>query len=330
MSLKQMKAIVADGFGGPEVLRVGTSEIPTIGDSEILIHVKAAGINRADIDQRKGLYPPPPGSSSILGLEVSGVVDSVGKSVTKFRPGDRVMALVAGGAYAEKAAADEALCFSIPEGMNFAEAATLPEAFFTVWLNVFQLGKLRAGEKLLVHGATGGVGLTAIQLAKILGAQVISTSRSPEKLKICEQYGASLAIDTSKENFEKVLKSHFEGGAVDVILDCVGQTMFSANIRVLNKLGRIILIDALSGEESTLNLGDLIGKCLTVIGSVLRPRSIVEKRKIGDEIRSNLTPLLTSKIFRIIPKIEFSFEKVADAHRLMESNNYIGKIVAVH
>ncbi len=321
-----MKAILTNGFGGPEVLTVGPAEIPKIGDSEILIDVRSFGVNRADIDQRRGHYQPPPGLPLILGLEVAGVVDSVGQGVTRFRKGDRVMALLAGGGYAEKAAADETLTFLVPKRMSFSQAATIPEAFFTVWLNVFQLCKLSSGESLLVHGAAGGVGLTAIQLAKLRGAIVVATSRNTEKLKTCKDFGATVVIDTNKEDLEVSLKRHLEGGAVDVILDCIGQAQFSTNIRLLNKRGRLILIDAVSGEEANLNLGDLIGNCLTIIGSVLRPRSILEKRKIGDEIRENLIPLLSDG-FCVIPKTEFPFEKISEAHRLMETNNYIGKIV---
>lgn len=294
---------------------------PGPGPKEVLIQVKASGVNWADIDQKKGNYPPPPGASNILGLEVAGIVAACGKEVTSFKKRDRVMALLPGGGYAEYATVHEGCCFKMPPSLSFVEGAALPESLFTVWNSVFRLGQLKKGESLLVHGGTGSVGSIAVQLASQLGFLVYATAGTDEKCKLSESLGAKKAIHYKKEDFEKVVQN------VDVILDSIGVPYFHKNIRALKKEGRLVLIDSQEDIVSHVDLGMMIGKSLIVIGSVLRPLSMTQKIAIGRELKKRVLPLLKQKVIAPLIAQTFSWKEVQKAHDYLEKRKNIGKVV---
>lgn len=308
-------------------MRLGEVEVPSPGPGEILIHVKAAGVNRADVEQRQGHYPPPAGASPILGVEVAGVVAELGSGVTAFRVGDPVMALLSGGGYAEFAVAAEGECLPLPEGLSAVEAAALPEAYFTIWSNLFDLGKLKAGERVLIHGGTSGVGSAAISLLSAFGATVYATARSGEKCRACVELGAHRAINYREEDFVAAVMKETSGEGVDLILDMVGGEYFPRNLSILRRGGRLVHIDCQAGDLAQIDLGTLITKNLVVAGSVLRRRPRAEKAAIAKAVAERLIPLVASGRVRPLIAEVFPLERAAEAHALMESSAHMGKIV---
>lgn len=322
-----MIAIEIAGYGGPEVLKPARRPIPQPGAGEVLIEVAAAGINRPDVMQRQGGYKPPPGASDIPGLEIAGRISSLGEGVSGWRVGDPVTALVAGGGYAEYCTAPAPQCLPIPKGLDAIKAGALPETFFTVWTNVFDRGRLKSGESLLVHGGSSGIGTTAIQLAHAFGARVFATAGSAEKCAACQQLGAERAIDHRREDFVAVIQEATGGKGVDVILDMVGGSYINRNLKVLAMEGRLVQIAFLEGAKAEIDLGQIMMRRQTVTGSTLRPRSVAEKGAIAAALREKVWPLLDAgKVAPVIYKT-FPLSEAAEAHRLMESSRHIGKIV---
>jgi NADPH2:quinone reductase len=323
-----MNAIIITNPGGPEVLQIQERPKPIINGKEVLVKVFAAGVNRPDVFQRKGNYPAPPGvPADIPGLEVAGVVVDVGPLCSKWKVGDKVCALVAGGGYAEYCSVHEGQCLSIPGELSFEEAASLPETFFTVWSNVFDRGRLKPGESFLVHGGTSGIGVTAIQTAKVWGATVYATAGTDEKCNFCEQLGAKKAINYKKEKFRDVIKTITEKRGVDVILDMIGGDYTQDNLDILGEEGRLVLINFMRGDETTIKLSSVLRKRLTITGSTLRARDSSFKAGIAVALEKNVWPWLTSGEVKPVVYKTFPLEKTADAHRLMESGEHIGKIV---
>lgn len=323
-----MKAIIISKPGPPEVLTVEERPIPAVGSEEVLIRVYAAGINRPDVAQRKGNYPAPPGASpDIPGLEVAGIIEAMGKNCSTFKIGDKVCALVAGGGYAEYCVAPEGQCLPIPQNLSFVDGASLPETFFTVWSNVFERGKLKHGETLLVHGGSSGIGVTAIQMAKAFGAHVYVTAGSDEKCAFCEKLGADKAINYKTEEFKEVAKALTKNKGVDVILDMIGGDYTNDNLDILAEEGRLVLINFMRGDEVTIKFSKVMRKRLTITGSTLRARDVAFKSMLAGELYKHVWPWLVSgKIKPVIFKT-FPLWQASDAHALMESSNHIGKIV---
>jgi putative PIG3 family NAD(P)H quinone oxidoreductase len=322
-----MKAIVISQPGDPSVLVTAERPVPIPTANEVLIQVKAAGINRPDILQRKGHYAPPPGVvADIPGLEVAGIIEQCGAAVTRWKKGDRVCALLAGGGYAAFATVDAGQCLPIPAGWTEAEAASLPETVFTVWHNVFQRGRLQAGERLLVHGGSSGIGITAIQLAKAAGAIVFITAGSADKCNACTALGADKSINYKEEDFETVLQP--EGA--DVILDMIGGDYIPKNIRLLLPEGRLVFINAMKGNEAHLQVKDIMQKRLTITGSTLRNRPIAFKAALAREIEEKVWPLLGNRQFKPVIYRSFPLSQAAQAHELMESSAHTGKIILVN
>jgi NADPH:quinone reductase len=324
---EMMRAVIAAGPGGPEVLQLGTRPRPSPREGEILIAVEAAGVNRPDVLQRQGLYPPPPGAPDILGLEVAGAVAARGPGATRHQLGDRILALVPGGGYAQYCLAHETNALPAPASLTIVEAAGVPETFFTVWTNVFESGALKAGETLLVHGGTSGIGTTAIALAKAFGAKVIATAGSPEKTAACLRLGADVAIDYRAADFvAETLKATDQKGA-DVILDMVGGGYVARNYAAAAPRGRIVQIAHLSGPKATVDLRPLMVKRLVHTGSTLRPRSAAEKAAIAEALRARVWPLLAEGRCKPVIDSTFPLAEAAKAHERMESSAHIGKIV---
>ena len=323
----EMTAIELNGFGGPEVLRPGRRPVPAPGPDEVLIQVAAAGVNRPDILQRQGGYAPPPGASDIPGLEVSGTVVACGAAVADWKAGDRVMAQVAGGGYAEYCPAPAVQCLPVPQGFDLPLAAAVPETFFTVWTNVFERGRLKAGETFLVHGGSSGIGTTAIQLAHHFGAKVITTVGSDDKAAACRKLGADLALNYRSQDFvAEVMRATGDKGA-DLILDMVGGDYINRNLKCLAVEGRLVQIAFLQGSKAEINLAALMVKRQTITGSTLRPRSVAEKGAIAAALRRQVLPLLDAGKVKPVLHQTFPLAQAADAHRLMESSAHIGKIV---
>jgi len=323
----EMRMIAARGAGGPEVLEVAQGPVPQPGAGEVLIKVAYAGVNRPDVMQRRGLYPPPPGASPIIGLEIAGRIVELGAGVAGFREGEEVCALVAGGGYAEYCAAPAPQCLPVPRGLTLAEAAALPETFFTVWTNVFDRGRLAPGEAFLVHGGTSGIGTTAIQLARAFGARVFATAGSDEKCAFCKKLGAEAAINYKTEDFVEIARRLTGGRGVDVILDMVGGSYLPRNLRALAVEGRLVQIAFQDGSKIECDLLPIMVKRLTVTGSTLRPRSVAEKGAIAAALKERVWPLI--KAGRVKPVLHqiFPLAEAAAAHRLMEGSAHIGKIV---
>lgn len=324
---EQMRAVEIRTPGGPEALVVGGRPQPMPGPYEALVAVEAAGVNRADALQRQGKYPPPPGVTEIPGLEVAGRVFAVGPQVTKVRQGDRVCALVSGGGYADYVTAHEGALLPIPQGLSMVEAASIPEACFTVWTNVFERGRLAEGETFLVHGGTSGIGVTAIQLAKAFGARVVATAGSPEKRQACLRLGADLAIDYHEKDFVEETKAFTGGRGVDVILDMVGGDYIARNVKAAARDGRIVNIAYQSGSRMEFDFLPVMLKRLTITGSTLRIRSDEDKAEIAAALREYVWPLFASGHLRPVVDSVFPLERAADAHRRMESSQHIGKII---
>ncbi len=318
-----MKAINIIQPGGPEVLKMRNCEKPHPGQGEVLIHVKAAGVNRPDVMQRQGKYPAPKGAPpDIPGLEVAGIVERVGEGVLGWREGDRACALVAGGGYAEYVDVPAGQCLPIPEPLSFVEAAGLPETVFTVWHNVFQRGRLQSGESFLVHGGSSGIGITAIQLANIMGARVFATAGTSEKCRFCESLGAQQCINYRQQDFATEMAN-----GIDVILDMVGGPYFAKNLGILNADGRLVYINAMLGREVELDIMKMMLKRLTITGSTLRAREVAFKASLAKEIREKVWPLMSEGKFKPVIYQTFPLEDAAKAHALMESSEHIGKII---
>lgn len=320
----QMRAIEISQPGGPEVLKLTSRPVPQPGHGEVLLKIAYAGVNRPDALQRAGSYAPPPTASDLPGLEASGEIAAVGAGVSDLAVGDQVCALLPGGGYAEYALTPAAHCLPIPKGMDLKQAACLPETFFTVWSNVFQRGGLKAGEKFLVHGGSSGIGTTAIQLAKVLGARVFTTAGSDEKCQVCRDLGAERAINYNAEDFVEVLRA--EGGA-DLILDMVGGSYIPRNVKALDFDGRLVQIAFLTGPKVELNFAQIMGRRLTVTGSTLRPQSDLAKARIAEALRTEVWPLLDAGRIGPVMDSEFDLERAAAAHARIESSGHIGKIV---
>lgn len=320
-----MKVVAISSFGEPDVLKVVDREKPSILPTEVLIEVKAAGINRPDTFQRKGNYPAPEGvAADIPGLEVAGYVIEVGEEVEGLRKGDRVMALLAGGGYAQFVNVDAGSCLLVPDTISLEEAAGIPETLFTVWHNVFQRGNLKSGEKLLVHGGTGGIGLTAIQLAQAFGADVYTTVGSEVKKDFVEHIlGVCKAFNYHQEDFEAVLREE----KVNVILDSIGGEYFSKNINVLSDEGRLVQINAMKGAKVEVNLFKIMQKRLFLTGSTLRSRSLEFKSALAKELNTEVLPLIAEGKLKTYIAQVFPYTEVVEAHRLMESRDFIGKII---
>ena len=322
-----MKTIVIREPGGPDALTVAEAPVPSAGRGEVLIKVAAAGVNRPDVLQRKGLYPPPPGASNIPGLEVAGEVAALGEGVTRWRLGDKVTALTAGGGYAEYALALEGSCMRVPAGLGMAEAACLPETFMTVWHNVFERGALKAGETFLVHGGSSGIGTAAIQLAARFGARVFATAGTGEKCAYCVSLGAERAINYKAQSFAAEIKAATGGRGADVILDMVGGDYVKENIACAAEDGRIVQIAFLNGSKVEVNLMPVMLKRLTLTGSTLRPRSPEFKARLASELERKVWPLLESGAVKAMVTKRFPLEQADAAHREMESGGHMGKIV---
>jgi NADPH:quinone reductase len=323
----QMTVVAISKPGGPEVLLPETRPVPKPGPDEILIKVEAAGVNRPDVSQRAGFYPPPPGASDLPGLEVAGEVVAVGANAKKHKPGDKVMSLVAGGGYAQYCIAQDAQAMSVPPSFSIIEAGATPETLMTVWHNVFERGALKAGETLLVHGGSSGIGTMAIQLAKALDAKVIVTAGSKEKADACLKLGAERAINYRNEDFVAEVKAATGGAGANVILDMVGGDYIERNYEAAAIDGRVVQIAFLGAPKATVNFTRLMVKRLTHTGSTLRPRSNADKAAMVAAIEHRVMPLLRAG--RIKPLIDstFALEKAADAHRRIEASEHIGKIV---
>jgi NADPH2:quinone reductase len=325
-----MRCVEVSRPGGPDVLRLVERPDPVPGAGEVLIQVAAAGVNRPDVMQRRGLYPPPPGVSDIPGLEVAGTIVSVGEGVSTWKKGDEVCALVAGGGYASLCVAPAPQCLPIPKGLDALQAAAIPETFFTVWTNVFDRGRLRAGESALFHGGSGGIGTTAIQLAAARGARVFATAGSDEKCRACEALGAERGINYRTSDFVEVVLAATGGKGVDVILDIMGGSYTPKNLAALAVDGRLVQI-GLQGDGAavTVDLWRIMSRRLTLTGSTLRARRVVEKGEIAAALRAEVWPLLESG--RVRPKVDrtFPLAEASAAHALIESSTHIGKIVLV-
>ncbi|WP_407430915.1 NAD(P)H-quinone oxidoreductase [Arcticibacter sp.] len=319
-----MKAIVISRPGEPEVLQLAERTIPFCGPDEVLIKVAAAGVNRPDVFQRKGHYPAPPGApEDIPGLEVSGIIETCGEGVTRWQPGDAVCVLIAGGGYSQYVTAHASVCLPVPNGLSFIEAAALPETVFTVWHNVFQRGKLKKGESLLVHGGSSGIGTTAIQLATALGSAVYATAGTNEKCKAAENLGAVKCVNYKKADFYNELRSV----GIDVILDMIGGDYTDRNIRLLKEEGRLVHINAIRGSKVQIDISEIMRRRLTITGSTLRARDLRFKSALAQDILENVWPLLERNRLKPLVYKTFPLSDAASAHSLMEESSHIGKLV---
>ena len=323
-----MKAVIIQKFGDLEgsTLKTGI-DIPRPSEHEVLIKVKAAGVNRPDILQRQGLYKVPSDASPIMGLEVAGEIVEAGENVTKTKIGTQVCALVPGGGYAQYVLTNEAHCFPVPKGLSMEEAAGLCECLFTVWINVVKLGQLKENERFLVHGGSSGIGMFAIQVAKQLGATVLTTVKNQEKSDFCYSLGADKVVQYSKQDFYNIFKSNEKGRDIDLILDMIGGDYFEKNIDLLNQEGRLVNIAFLKGNSVKLDLSKLMMKRINLTGSTLRPRTTEFKSKIAEELRETVWPLLDTQKIRVHVDSIFPLEKFKDAHIRMENGNHLGKII---
>lgn len=322
-----MNCVEIEKPGGPEVLKPATRPVPRPAEGEVLVRVAAAGVNRPDVLQRRGMYAPPPGTSDLPGLEIAGTVAAVGSGVKRWKQGDEVCALVAGGGYAAYCVAPEPQCMAVPKGLDLVGAACLPETVMTVWTNVFERGRLGRGESFLVHGGASGIGTTAIQMAKAWGCQVFATAGGAEKVKACRGLGADLAIDYKTEDFAAKVKEATAKRGVDVILDMVGGDYFARNLDCMAVEGRLVYIAYLRGGKVELNIDTLMRKRLTVSGSTLRPRSVAEKGAIARAVEAEIWPHVAGGRIKPLIHARFPLAEAAEAHTLMEANTHIGKIV---
>jgi putative PIG3 family NAD(P)H quinone oxidoreductase len=323
-----MRAIEISAPGGPDVLRLVERPVPEPAEGEILVRVAAAGVNRPDILQREGKYPPPAGASDLPGLEIAGRVEAVGAGVDAFARGDRVCALVSGGGYAEMCVAPAPQTLPVPRGLDFVSAAAVPETTFTVWTNLFERGRLVAGDWALIHGGSGGIGTTAIQLSAARGARVLATARG-DKRSDCERLGATRAIDPDVEELKPAVEEATHGRGVDVILDVLGGPRLQSNLDLLAVDGRLVVIGLLEGARGAIDLRSVLARRLTISGSTLRPRSVAEKGAIAAAVRAEVWPLFESGRVRPLIDRTFPLAGAAEAHRRMERREHVGKIVLV-
>lgn len=320
-----MRVIEIEGGSGPaEALKIAERPDPVAGPGQVLIRVRAAGVNRPDLLQRTGAYPPPPGASDVLGLEIAGEIEAVGDGVTRWTVGDRVCALLGGGGYAESAVVDARHVLPIPEGLDFVQAAVLPETVFTVFANVFEGGALKAGETLLIHGATSGIGVTAIQMAKAAGTRVIATSRGADKAAVAKALGADISLDAKSDDLEAQIR---EAGGADVVLDMVGRDYAALNLNSLNAGGRWVVIASLTGPKVEMDLQRIMLKRLTLTGSTLRSRPADEKARLTAAVEATVWPWVASGKVKPPVQAVFALEQAADAHAELEAGGHIGKIV---
>lgn len=323
-----MRHVDLTTHGVPEVMRLVEGPLPSPRPGEVLVRVEAAGVNRPDVAQRQGSYPPPKDASPILGLEIAGEIVGLGTGVTDFQIGDRICALANGGGYAEYCAVPASQALPFPKGYDAVQAAALPETFFTVWANLFQMAGLTEGETVLIHGGSSGIGTTAIQLAKTFGATVFTTAGSAEKCAACMDLGAVRAINYKAEDFVEIVKEETQGTGVDVVLDMIGAAYFDRNLQVLAKDGCLSIIAFLGGSTvEKANLAPIMVKRLTVTGSTMRPRTAEEKRAIRDDLATEVWPRLERGDLAPVIHTVLPFDQVVEAHRLMESSEHIGKIV---
>lgn len=313
--------------GGPEQLKPSVRPVPQPREAEVLVRVVAAGVNRPDVMQRQGRYPPPPGASDLPGLEVAGEIVALGPRVSGWSVGDQVTALLAGGGYAGYAIASAALCLPVPAGLSMVEAAAIPETYFTVWTNLFERGGCKSGDCVLIHGGTSGIGTTAIQLAAAWGARVFATAGTPEKARACEKLGAARGINYREEDFVEVVRRETADRGVDVILDMVAGSYLERDLEAAAVEGRIVVIATIGGNRVELKMNVIMSKRLTITGSTLRPRTVEQKAAVAAGVRQNVWPLLSAGRARPVIFATFPLAKASEAHRLMETSSHIGKIV---
>ncbi|MDD5712713.1 MAG: NAD(P)H-quinone oxidoreductase [Smithellaceae bacterium] len=324
---KEMNFIGTLRPGGPEVMQLNVTEVPQPADDEVLLRVLAAGVNFPDIMQRRGLYPAPPGANPVLGLDVAGEVVGKGKAVDSVDIGDKVCALTNGGGYAEYCVAPYSQCLPWPEGYDAIQAAALPETYFTVWANLFQIGRFKKRESVIVHGGAGGIGITAIQLAKEFGGRVFATEASREKCGACVKFGAEAAFNFQETDFAEEIRKIVGDRGVDVVLDIVGAPYTQRNLDCLAMDGRLIQISIMQGSKVQIDLRQLMSRRLSISGSMMRPRTTMEKGRIAAELRESVWPILNAgRCHPVIQKV-FPLAEASEAHRLMESNLHIGKIM---
>jgi putative PIG3 family NAD(P)H quinone oxidoreductase len=313
--------------GGPEQLKTAVRPVPQPGEGEVLVRVEAAGVNRPDVMQRQGRYPPPPGASDLPGMEIAGEIVALGAKVSGLSVGDKITSLLPGGGYAAYAIAAAPLCMPIPTGLSMVEAAAIPETYLTVWTNLFERGGCKSGDTVLIHGGTSGIGTTAIQLAKAWGARVYATAGTEKKARACEALGAVRGIDYKTEDFVEVMRAETKGQGVDITLDMVAGSYVQRNLDIAAVEGRVVTISLLGGSRAEINMGMVLIKRLTLTGSTLRSRSVAQKAAVADAVRKNVWPLLTAGKVRPVIFATFPLAEASEAHRLMETSNHIGKIV---
>jgi putative PIG3 family NAD(P)H quinone oxidoreductase len=321
-----MRAVVCREAGGPEVLEVRDVPEPTPGPGEVVIDIAAAGVNRPDLQQRLGVYPPPPGASDVLGLECSGTISAVGDGVERWHVGDEVCALLISGGYADKVVTPAGLVLPVPAGLSLLEAAALPEVACTVWSNVFMLASLQPDETLLVHGGAGGIGTMAIQLAHALGAKVATTVGSEEKAAFCRELGADLAVNYREQDFVEEVRQLDDSGA-DVILDHIGAKYLERNVSLLATEGRLVVIGLMGGRKGELDLGALLSKRAALIATLLRPRPLESKAAIVASVEANVWPLVADGTVKPIVHATFPLDDVRRAHEVVEESSHIGKVL---
>jgi len=324
---REMTVVEIAAAGGPDQLKPAIRPVPEPAAVEVLVRVVAAGVNRPDVMQRQGRYPPPPGASDIPGLEIAGEIVALGPNVSGLALGEKIAALLPGGGYAAYAVAAAPLCLPVPNGISMVEAAAIPETFFTVWTNLFERGGCKAGESVLIHGGTSGIGTTAIQLATAWGARVFATAGSADKARACERFGAVRGIDYRTEDFVEVIRQETAGKGVDLILDMVGGSYLARNLEAAAVEGRLVVISLIGGARAELNLNTIMGKRLTLTGSTLRARTVAQKAVVAEGVRRNIWPLLSAGRVRPIIHATFPLAEASEAHRLMETSTHIGKIV---
>jgi len=328
MSLpREMQVVEIAAPGGPEQLKVAMRALPQPAAGEVLLRVAAAGVNRPDVMQRQGRYPPPPGASDLPGMEVAGEIVELGAGVSGLALGDKVTSLLPGGGYAAYAVAAAPLCLQVPAGLTMVEAAAIPETYMTVWTNLFERGGCKAGDTVLIHGGTSGIGTTAIQLAVAWGARVFATAGSPHKARFCEHLGAERGIDYRTEDFVAVIRAATAGYGIDITLDMVAGSYVQRNLDIAAVDGRVVTISMLGGARAEINMSTILPKRLTLTGSTLRPRTVAQKAAVADAVRRNVWPLLAAGRVKPIIHQTFPLAQASEAHRLMESSSHIGKIV---
>jgi NADPH2:quinone reductase len=323
----EMSVVEIAAPGGPEQLVLRQRPVPRPGEGEVLVRVAAAGVNRPDVMQRQGRYPAPAGASDLPGLEIAGDIAALGPNVSGLSIGDKVTALLPGGGYAEYAIAAAPLCLPVPEGLSMAQAAAVPETFFTVWTNLFDRGRCKAGDTVLIHGGTSGIGTAAIQLAAAWGARVFATAGSDDKARACERLGAIRGINYRTEDFVEVIRKENDGKGVDVTLDMVAGSYVARNMDIAALEGRIVVISLLGGSRAEVNVSVILTKRLTLTGSTLRSRTVAQKAEVAAAVLKNVWPLLAAGRVRPVIHATFPLAEAHEAHRLMESSNHIGKIV---